>query len=100
LLSLFVSFEITLEIGAIRDFIHAHVDDSRSGPHEIAGNHAGAADGSHQNVGSAANARQIPGFRVTNRHRGIGIEQEHGHALSDDVAAAHYHGILTSDRDI
>ena len=66
---------------------------------EIASDHAGVADGSHQNLGSAADRWKIARLGVTNRHRGIGVQQQHGHRFADDVAASHHHGIFASHLD-
>ena len=44
--------------------------------------------GCHQDIGFARHGGQIARARVANRHRGVFVEQEHGHRLPHDVAAA------------
>ena len=49
---------------------------------------AGPADGGDENVRSTTVRREIVRLTVTNCHGRIFVQQEHGHRLADDVAAA------------
>ena len=58
------------------------------------------ADGGHQNVGAAADPRQVARLGVADRDGRVLVQQQHGNRLADDVAAAHHHRFRAGDRDI
>ena len=60
---------------------------------------AGAPDGRHQDIGLAADRRQVRRLRMADRHGGVLVQQQHGDGLADDVAAPHHHGALARDRN-
>ena len=60
----------------------------------------GAADGGDENVGLARDRSEVSGLRVTNRHRGVLVEQQHRHGLAHNVAAAHDHRVLAGDGNL
>ena len=58
------------------------------------------ADGGDQNIGPAAHSRQVASLRMADGDGGIGVQQQHGSGLADDVAASDDHGVLPSDGDV
>src|SRR5437763_6814151 len=94
-----IAGEEFFQFGATGDLVYADVNHGGARMDQIASDHAGAADGSHQNLGSAADRLKIARLGVTNRHRGIGVQQQHGHRFADDVAASHHHGIFAGHLD-
>src|SRR5207302_915857 len=70
------------------------------GLHKVASDHARAADGGDQDVGTAADCRQIVGLGVTDGDSGISIEQQHGGGLAHDVAASDHHCFASGNGDI
>src|SRR5579859_6647432 len=61
-----VAGEETLELRGIGDGVHPDIDHGGAGFDEVAGDHSGAPDGGHQNVGAAADSGQVVRFRVAN----------------------------------
>ena len=45
-------------------------------------------------------AGQVDGARVADGDGGVRGEQEHGHGLAEDHAAANHHGLLALDVDV
>ena len=59
---------------------------------------AGPPDRRDEDVGARGDARQIRRLRVTDRDRGVALQEQHGHRLSDDLAPADHHGVAPGDR--
>ncbi len=57
------------------------------------------ADRRHQDVGLAADRRQVRRPRVADGHGGVAVQQQQRHRLADDVAAADDDGVRAGDRD-
>ena len=55
----------------------------------------GFADGDDDNIGPADFVAQARGARMTDRHRGVFLEQHQRHRLADDIAAADDHGVFS-----
>ena len=74
------------------DAVDADVDDGGAGRMIIGGEHGGAADRRHQDVGLAADSRQVWRFRMADGDGGVFVQQQQRHGLADDIAAADHHG--------
>src|SRR4029453_17037897 len=85
---------------SIRHRIHTDIDHCRTRPHEIASDERGPTDCRHQDVSLSAHPREIRRLRMTNRYRGIAVEQQDTHRLTDDVAAADDYGMASGYLDI
>ena len=72
--------------------VDAHVDDHGAFPDEVAGDQAGLAHRRHQDVGLAADGRQVacPGMGAD--HGGVAGHEQLGLGLADEQAAADDHG--------
>src|SRR5258706_8899087 len=89
-----------LEYRCIRHLVHADINHRCAGLHEVAGDHAGAADGGYENVGAAADCGQVGSLRMTDGDGGVCVEQQHGGGLADDVTTADDDGFLTGDGNV
>src|SRR5258706_5528222 len=89
--------EQALEHCCVCHLVHADINHGCARLHEVAGDHAGAADGGYENVGAAADCGQVGSLRMTDGDGGVGIEQQHGGGLADDVTTADDDGFLTGD---
>ncbi len=79
--------------------IHAYVDDRGAGADEFPGNEGGLADGGLQDIGTPALGDQVGGLGMADGDGGVAMEQEQGHGLADNVAAAYHYGMLAFDRN-
>src|SRR5579872_5336819 len=89
-----------VELGAVGDLINANINHGCAGLDEVACHHARTANGGDQNIGTAANRGQVFCFGMANGHGGVGVEQQHGYGLADDIAAANDDGFLSADRNV
>src|SRR5690242_3299429 len=94
-----VAGEQVRELGQICHTVHANVDDSYSGLHEVAGDQAGAADSSNQDVGAAADFGEVASLGMADGHGGVGVQQKHCHGFADNVTAANDNRFRTWDLD-
>ena len=58
----------------IGNAVDADIYDSRAGLDPVTLDHLGAANGGHQDIGAAAQRRQILGAAVSDGHGGVGVE--------------------------
>ncbi len=79
------------------DAVDADVDRRRHPPDPVATHHLRPADGGDQDVGIAADGRQVAGLRVGDRHRAVVGEEELRHRLADDVGAPDDDGVLAGE---
>src|SRR5208282_459701 len=100
LVSGLVSGKEAVEFLPVGDPVDADIDHGSSRLHVVAGNNAGPANRRHQDVGAAANFRQIARLRVADGDGGVLIQQQHGDRLAHNVAASDYHGFLPGDRNL
>src|ERR1051326_4512315 len=87
------------ELAAVGDFVDANINHCCAGLDEVARDHAGAPNGGKQNVALAAHGRQVARLAVTDRDRGVRIEQQHGGGLADNIAAADHNRVLPGNGD-
>src|ERR1700731_1519675 len=83
----------------VRNAIGAHIDDRGAGLDPVRFHEAGLAHGGDEDIGAAENIGQVARFGMANRDGGVGVHEEEGHGLADDVAAAEHHGIGAFDFD-
>ena len=84
----------------ILDGVGANVDDGCPRLDPVRLHEACFAHGGNENIGAADHLGQIARFGMTNGDGGVGVHEEEGHGLADDVAAAEYDGVGTLDRNV
>src|SRR5579883_1009006 len=89
-----------VELGAVGDLIDAYINHGCARLDEVACDHPSAADGGDQNIGAAADGGQVFRFGMANSDRGVGVEEQHGYGLADDVAATDDDGFLSGDGNV
>lgn len=100
LFSLLVSLEKSFEEYWVGDLIDSDIEDSCTGLDELGGNEARASDGGYKDVSPAADRRQSTCPRVTDGDSGVGIGEQHGQRLTDNVTATDDNRLLAFDGDI
>ena len=87
--------------GGIVDAVHADVDHGHSVFHHVGRYGVGTSGRGDDDVGLAGVGGDVIGPRVADRDRGVGaillLEQDVGHGLAHDVAAAHDDDVLARD---
>src|SRR5258708_8582354 len=78
------SAEQALEYRCVRHLVHADINYGCAGLHEFSGDHTGASDGGDENVGAAADSRQVVSLGMTDGDGGVGIEEQHSSWLAHD----------------
>src|ERR1700687_2704136 len=76
----------------VGDFVYADVDYGRARLDEISPNKAGAPNRRNEDVSLPGHGRQVAGARMTNRDRGVTLQQEARDRASHNLAAAHHAG--------
>ena len=79
--------------------VNSHVYDHSSVFHIAFIHHLRPAHGHHQDVRTLGDFPQILRPGMTHRHRAVLPQQQHGHGLAHDVAAAQHHALLPLDGD-
>ena len=83
--------------GGVRYFIGADIDYSGAGLDPVGGDVAGFAHGGDEDVGAANYVGEIAGLGMADGYGGVGVQEQKGHGLADDVAAAEDYGVGTFD---
>jgi hypothetical protein len=65
----------------------------------LAADEAGSADGRDEDVGLARDGRQVACARVADGDGRVGVQEEFGHGVADDVAAADHARARPADGD-
>ena len=100
LFALFIALEETFEEDRVGDVVDADVEDGCAGLNEFCGDEAGAANGGDEDVSATADGGEIFCARVADGDGGVGIGEEHGEGLADDVTASDDYRFLALGGDI
>ncbi len=84
----------------IGNLICADINDRRAGADPVWLDEAGFAHGGNENVGATNNFGKIARFRMTDGDGSVGVHQQKGHGLADDVTATEHDGVGAFDRDL
>ncbi len=74
-------------LGGVLHAVHAHVDHHCARLDVLRPDEPRAPDRRDEDVRLTAHRGELRGPRVTHRHRRVGVGEQHGHGLADDVAA-------------
>ena len=79
--------------------VHGHVDDHGPFLHHTRRDKTHPAHSGHQDVRLPGDGRQSRRLGVADRHGAVLLEQQHGHGLAHDIAAAQHHAPPAPDGD-
>src|ERR1019366_2246547 len=82
---------------AIFDVIGTHIDDGGAWLDEVARDHGGAPDGGDEDIGLAADGRQVGRFGMADGDGGVLVQEQEGDRLAYDIAAADDDGAAPGD---
>src|ERR1019366_3996771 len=85
------------DLVAIFDVIGTHIDDGGAWLDEVARDHGGAPDGGDQAIGLAAEGREVGAVGMADGDGGVLVQEQEGHGLADDIAAADDDGAAPGD---
>ena len=83
----------------VRNAVGADVNDCGTGPDPVRFHVAGFAHGGDEDIGAAEDIGQVASFGMADGDGGVGMHEEEGHGLADDVAAAEDDGVCAFDFD-
>ena len=92
--------EETLCFLGLGDAIRAYINDRGAGLDPAGLDETGLAHGGDNDVSAADHFGEVARFRMANRDGGVGVHEEKGHGLADDVAAAEDDGVCAFDGNV
>src|SRR6266478_6279460 len=85
---------------AVGNAIDADVHNGGSGPDEVGGKGRWTTERGYQKIALTADSREVPGLGMANGDGSVLMQQQQSHGLTNDVAAAHHHGVAASHRHL